>query len=85
MLRIATPVVKAVFDTEFDPNQLKSGQIFKRNDIEKLVKQKHLTEKDRDIVLPVTRMLIYTFDYICSTYLSPCKYVRYLSLKTGVR
>ncbi|XP_063399025.1 uncharacterized protein LOC134683643 [Mytilus trossulus] len=55
MLRIATPVVRAVFDTEFDPNQLRSGQIFKRNEIEKLVKQKHLTEKDRDVVLPVTR------------------------------
>ncbi|CAC5393358.1 unnamed protein product [Mytilus coruscus] len=55
MLRIATPAVRAVFDTEFDPSKLRSGQIFKRTDIEKLVKHKHLTEKDGDLVLPVTR------------------------------
>ncbi|XP_071181892.1 uncharacterized protein [Mytilus edulis] len=55
MLRIATPVVRGVFDKEFDPEQLKGGNIFPRYRIEQLVKRRHLSEKEKDLVLSITR------------------------------
>ncbi|CAC5387100.1 unnamed protein product [Mytilus coruscus] len=55
MLRIATPAVRAIFDIEFDPDQLKSGKTLPRYRIDQLVKHNHLTEKERDIVLFNTR------------------------------
>lgn len=58
MLRIATPVVRGVFDKEFDPEQLKGGNIFPRYRIEQLVKRRHLSEKEKDLVLSITRKIM---------------------------
>lgn len=58
MLRIATPVVRGVFDIEFDPEQLKGGNIFPRYRIEQLVKRRHLSEKEKDLVLSITRKIM---------------------------
>ncbi|XP_052067050.1 uncharacterized protein LOC127706463 isoform X2 [Mytilus californianus] len=52
MLRIATPAVREVFNSEFDPEFLKRGKIFKRNQFKHFIEQNNISEKEVDLILP---------------------------------
>ncbi|XP_052067049.1 uncharacterized protein LOC127706463 isoform X1 [Mytilus californianus] len=55
MLRIATPAVREVFNSEFDPEFLKRGKIFKRNQFKHFIEQNNISEKEVDLILPFKR------------------------------